>query len=136
MPRVKNKSMENVREYDKSYFGKVLDHHELLGRYYPECLEKWMEARASLFKDPPEGALTQREKELICVAVEVAARKPNVAFHTKKALDEGGTVKEIAEICGICILLAGMVSFVESGQNALRVAEEYSKNSRSRKKPR
>jgi alkylhydroperoxidase/carboxymuconolactone decarboxylase family protein YurZ len=130
----KNESMENVRKYDKGYFGKVLDPHELLGRYYPECLEKWMEARASLFRDPPEGALTQREKELICVAVEIAARKPNVAFHTKKALDEGATVKEIAEICGICILLAGMVSFVESGQNALRVAEEYAGDLENRKK--
>ena len=136
MPENKKKSMEHVREYDKSYFGKVLDHHELLGRYFPECLEKWMEARASLFKDPPEGALTQREKELICVAVEIAARKPNVAFHTKKALEEGATAKEIAEICGICILLAGMVSFVESGQNALKVAEEYAKELNSRKKPR
>jgi alkylhydroperoxidase/carboxymuconolactone decarboxylase family protein YurZ len=130
----KNKSMENAREYCTQYFGSVMSQHELLGRYYPECLEKWMEARQSLFKDPPEGALTQREKELICVAIEIAGRKPNVGFHTKKAMDEGATVQEIAEIGGICILLAGMVSFVESGQHALKVAEEYAKVLADRKK--
>ncbi len=121
------KSMERAREYCTEYFGRVMDHHELLGRYYPDCLEKWMDARKSLFEDPPQGALTLREKELICIAIEITARKPNLGFHTKKAIDAGATVKEIAEIAGICILLAGMITFVESGQNALKVAEEYVK---------
>jgi len=119
------KSMERVREYCAKYFGKVLDHHELLGRYYPECLEKWMGARQSLFKEPPDGALTLREKELVIVAIEIALRKPDVGGHTRRAIDAGATVKEIAEIAGLCILLAGMITFVESGQNALKVAEEY-----------
>lgn len=129
----KEKSMQNVREYCTKYFGRVLEHHEILGRYYPECLEKWMEARQSLFKEPPEGALSLREKELIAIAIEIAVRKPNVSFHTKKAMDEGATVEEIAEIAGICILLGGMVTFVESGQHALKVAEEYAKELTSRK---
>jgi alkylhydroperoxidase/carboxymuconolactone decarboxylase family protein YurZ len=136
MPGKKEKSMENVREYCTSYFGRVLDHHELMGRYYPECLEKWMEARQSLFKDPPEGALTLREKELIAIAIEIAVRKPNVSFHVKKAIDAGATAKEIAELAGICMLLAGMITLVESGQHALRVAEEYEKELAARKKPR
>ena len=121
------KSMDRAREYCTEYFGKVMDHHELLGLYYPDCLEKWMDARKSLFKEPPEGALTLREKELICVAIEITARKPNMAFHTKKAIDAGATPKEIAEIASICLLLAGMMTFVESGQHALKVAEEYVK---------
>lgn len=119
--------MEMVRQYCMESFGKMLDHHELLGRYLPDSLEKWFECRKSVFKDPPEGALTSRERELIAVAIEITARKPNVAGHTKRAIDAGATVREIAEIAFICILLAGMITYVESGQNALRVAEEYAK---------
>jgi len=123
----KDKSMEMVREYCKEYFGKMLEHHEYLGRYYPEALEKWFEARKSLFEEPPVGALTLREKELITVAIEITARKPNVGFHTRKAMEAGATAKEIAEVAGICILLVGMITYVESGNTSVRVAEEYEK---------
>ena len=121
------KSMEMVRQHCMESFGKMLDHHELLGRYLPESLEKWFESRRLLFRDPPEGALTARERELLAVAIEITARKPNVGGHTKRAIDAGATVQEIAEVAFMCILLAGMITYVESGQNALRVAEEYAK---------
>ena len=125
-------SVQKVREYCNKIFGKVPDRHALMSRYYPECLEKWMEARQSLFMDPPEGALTQREKELIVIAIEIVTRKPDVSFHIKKAIDAGATVKEIAEVAGICLVLAGMITYVESGQHALRLAEEYAKEPKKR----
>ena len=121
------KRLEGFREFCRKQFGKVLPHQELFGRYYPECLQKWMEGRQFLFKEPPEGALTLREKELVAIAIEIVVRKPDVSYHVKKAMDEGATAKQIAEIAGICIFLGGMVTFVESGQHALKAAEEYAK---------
>lgn len=123
----KTKSLERVRQNCMESFGKMLDHHELLGRYLPESLEKWFESRKLLFRDPPQGAFTPRERELIAVAIEITARKPNVAGHTKRAMEAGATVHEIAEVAFTCILLAGMITYVESGQSALRAAEEYEK---------
>lgn len=122
-----DKWMEIVREYSLKYYGKNLDSYERLGRYLPETMAKWIELRRSLFEEPPIGALTLREKELIGVAIQIATRKPNVDLHTKKALMAGATVKQIAEVTGLCILLAGMITYIESGQNALKFAEEYAR---------
>ncbi len=125
MDEQKRKGMDIVREYSLKYYGKTLDAFEMFGRYLPEAMVEWVELKKTLFAGPPIGALTLREKELIAVAIQIAARKPNVDLHTRKAIEAGATVKEIAEVVGICILLCGMMSFIESGQNSLKIAEEY-----------
>jgi AhpD family alkylhydroperoxidase len=127
MAKQETKGMDMVREYSLKYYGRIDDTYERFGRYLPEAMTKWIELRKSLFREPPKGALTLREKELIGVAIQVATRKPNVDLHTRKAMEAGATVKQIAEVTGLCILLAGMMTYVESGKNALAFAEEYAK---------
>ncbi len=130
----KEKAMASLRDYCNTYFGGMMEHHQLMARHYPECLEHWMRARQSLFKEPPEGALSLREKELVILGLEITARHKDVEFHTRKAMEAGATAQQIAEVAGICMLLSGMVTFVEAGQRALRAAEEYEKKMKERPK--
>ena len=124
MDELKDKGMEAVREYSMKYYGRIVEAYELMGRYLPDPMVKWIEFRKSVFEDPPIGALTLREKELIALTIEIANLKPNSETHAKLAIRAGAKVKEIAEVAAICILLGGMATYMASGQNALRAAEE------------
>ncbi|MCD6107764.1 MAG: carboxymuconolactone decarboxylase family protein [Caldisericaceae bacterium] len=54
------------------------------------------------------GALTTKTKELISVALGVAACCPFcIAFHVKNAIAEGATKKEILESCLVAALMGG-----------------------------
>ena len=120
----KNKGLEMVRQYSLKYYGRIVDAYELMGRYLPDPMVKWIELRKSVFQLPPAGALTMREKELIALTIEITSLKPNSETHAKLAIKEGASVKDVAEVCAICILLGGMATHMASGQNALKAAEE------------
>ena len=121
-------AMERVREYSKKYYlggSPALEKYELFGRYLPDTMGTWIDLRKSVFPDPPEeGGLSAREKELICTAIEIAALKPDSNPHARLAIKRGATPKQVAEVAAICILLGGMVTYMTSGHNALRGAEE------------
>ncbi len=54
------------------------------------------------------GALTTKTKELMSIALGVAARCPFcIAFHVKNAIGEGATKKEILESCLVAALMGG-----------------------------
>lgn len=54
------------------------------------------------------GALTTKTKELISIALSVAARCPFcIALHVKNAIAEGATKKEILESCLVAALMGG-----------------------------
>jgi len=120
----KGKGMEFVRDYSKAYYGVVPDHYEMMGRYLPESMANWIALRKSVFEVPPIGAFSLREKELICTAIEIANLKPDSTLHARLAIREGATPKDIAEVAFICILLGGMMTYIVSGVNALKAAEE------------
>jgi alkylhydroperoxidase/carboxymuconolactone decarboxylase family protein YurZ len=100
---------------------------EVLARYRPEVLTGYLGLRQAAFNTGRGAALSEREKELVITAIEVARTKTNEppTFHAKKAIDAGATVAEIAEVVSLCILIGGMLTYQESGKHALRAAEEY-----------
>ncbi len=118
------KAMEYVREYYKN--PELTEEMERLARYVPEVIVGYTTLRRGLFRQPPEGALSRKDKELLCIAAELVARKTNPVpvGHTVKAIDEGATVQEVAEVVGIAIQLAGMITYRESGRFVLKAAEE------------
>lgn len=116
--------MEMVREYSMKYYGRILDTYEILGRYLPDAMAKWIELRKSVFQEPPIGALTLKEKQLVLVAIEVSNLKPNPEGHARRFIRYGGTPKEIAEVAALCILIAGMETYQIGGNKALKAAEE------------
>lgn len=62
-----------------------------------------------------EGALSTKTKELIVLGIAVAATCDYcIALHVKKCFEVGATKEEIAEACGVAILMAGGPAFTYS----------------------
>lgn len=118
-----------VREYALRAYKSpdVMKDFELLATHCPDVAIRWMEFRRAVLPDGTTSGLSPKEKELITTAIEVALKKTNPPpeGHARKAVEAGATVQEIAEAIGICILLAGMVTYRESGRFALRAAVEH-----------
>jgi AhpD family alkylhydroperoxidase len=74
-----------------------------------------------------EGALSKKVKELIALALGVAAHcKWCIAFHVKEALNEGATKEEIIEVINVATSMGGGPSLMY-GQLALRALDEFLK---------
>lgn len=55
-----------------------------------------------------EGALTARTKELMAIALSIAANcEPCVKIHTRRALQLGATAAEISETVAVAVLMLG-----------------------------
>jgi hypothetical protein len=119
--------LEAVRAYSKAYYGEVLESYERLSRYRPDVLVDWINLRRTLFESEDSGGLSLREFELVSTAIEIVAHKPNPDRHARLAIDAGATVRQVADVVSVCILLGGMMSYIVSGQHALRAAEERAK---------
>jgi alkylhydroperoxidase/carboxymuconolactone decarboxylase family protein YurZ len=119
--------LEAVRQYSRDYYGEVLESYERLARYRPEVLVNWIKLRRTIFEGGQPAGLTTREFELIATAVEIVAHKPNPDRHARLAIDAGATVHEVADVVSLCILLGGMMTYIVSGQHALKAAEARAK---------
>ena len=119
--------LEAVRAYSKAYYGEVLESYERLARYRPDVLVDWIDLRRTLFESDKPGGLTLREFELVSTAIEIIAHKPNPDRHAKLAIDAGASVRQVADVVSLCILLGGMMTYIVSGQHALRAAEDRAK---------
>lgn len=116
--------LEAVREYSRAYYGEVLESYERLSRYRPDVLVDWIALRRTVFESAAPGGLSLREFELVSTAVEIIAHKPNPDRHARLAIDAGATVRQVADVVSLCILLGGMMTYIVSGQHALRAAEK------------
>jgi len=75
-----------------------------------------------------EGALTAKVKELIALAIAIAARCDGcIAFHTHDALKAGASRQEIAEAIGVAVLMGGGPA-VMYGAEALAAFEQFQAN--------
>jgi alkylhydroperoxidase/carboxymuconolactone decarboxylase family protein YurZ len=119
--------LEAVRAYSMDYYGEVLESYERLARYRPEVLVDWIRLRRTIFEAPDAKGLDVRELELISTAIEIIAHKPNPDRHAKLAVEAGATVKQVADVVSLCILLGGMMTYIVSGQHALKAAENRAK---------
>ena len=123
----KEASLKKFREYCIEYFGEVPEHHERMAKYTPDIITSWVNFRSTTWKKPEEGGhLPIKFKELLAVGIETATMKAHVG-HVEKAIDAGATVEEVAEVLGICIMLAGMESYAIGGKGALERAEKRAK---------
>jgi len=72
-----------------------------------------------------DGALTTRQEELVALALKISTRHKDVETNTIRAMQAGATAQQIADIAGIAMLIHGMVTYVEAGVRALKIAEDY-----------
>lgn len=72
-----------------------------------------------------DGALSERTKELMALAIAVAVRCDGcIAFHVHDAIKAGATREEVAETIGVAVLMGGGPAAVY-GTEALRAYEQF-----------
>ncbi len=109
-----------------------------MSRNYPEYLQEIRDARKGLQQHIPdvlagfgqvqkavmkEGALSVKHKELIALALGIAARCEGcIATHVSGAMEAGASVEEIAETIGVAIEMGGgpSVTYGALAYDALR----------------
>lgn len=123
-PMSQEEKLKKFREYCIKYYGRVSDYYDRMARFAPDIMTSWVEFRSTTWKSQEQGGqLPLKFKELLAIGIETATMKADVG-HVEKAIEEGATVEEVAEVLGICIMLAGMESYMIGGKGALERAEK------------
>ena len=124
-------------EYAEDYYRneQVIADFKLLAQYRPQVFEGYIGLRQAAFNTGPDAALSPKLKELIILAIEIARTKTNPppVGHAKRAIEAGATPAEIAEVASLCIMIAGMLTYQESGRFVLRAAEELAREREAQK---
>lgn len=75
-----------------------------------------------------DGVLNKKTKELITIALAVAARCEGcIAFHIKTLVQLGTTREELLEALGVTMMMGGGPSFMYAAE-ALKAFDEFSEN--------
>ncbi|MDJ1169152.1 carboxymuconolactone decarboxylase family protein [Roseofilum sp. BLCC_M154] len=111
--------MKNYPEIGKNF----IEGSKKLGAQEPET----MKAFGALIKATTlkEGALSPKIKELIALALGIAARCDGcIAHHTHECIKAGVTREELVEMIGVCQLMGGGPSTVY-GAEALMAYDQF-----------
>ncbi len=137
MAKKTDAALEAALQYARDYYKDkaIVAEFERLAKYCPEVAIGYLTLRKGAFKEPPEGALPLKYKELLAVAIECARIMPS-DYHARKAVEAGATPHEVAEVVSLNIQLGGMVTYMHSGRFALKAAEEQAKEMVSKAKKR
>jgi len=105
--------------YDPADLSKFGD----IGKDAPELANKFFDYYGAVFA---EGALTEREKALIALAVAHAVQCPYcIDAHTKGCLEKGSNIEEMTEALHIVTAIRGGASLVH-GVQMRKIAEKLS----------
>lgn len=98
-------------------------HVALLSKEIPETMKGFQAmAKAAAGSD---GALSEKEKEMIAMGIAVALRCDGcIGFHTKALVKLGVTRAEFEEMLGVTVYMGGGPSLMYAAQ-ALRAWEEF-----------
>jgi alkylhydroperoxidase/carboxymuconolactone decarboxylase family protein len=105
------------------YDPKDLKKFEEIGRDAPELANKFFDYYGAVFA---EGALTEREKALIALAVAHAVQCPYcIDAYTRACLEKGADVEEMTEALHVVTAIRGGASLVH-GVQMRKLAEKLS----------
>lgn len=117
--KVKKEEIEGIIRDFKSTVGKIR-------KEKPEIADAFLGLARSVHK---EGALSIKEKELICLAISIFARcKTCVVLHTRSSLEAGATTEELMETCGAALMMGGN-SLISNVSDVLETIEKISQSS-------
>jgi alkylhydroperoxidase/carboxymuconolactone decarboxylase family protein len=104
---------------DTYYDPKDLARFGDIGQDAPELWQKFMEWYGAVFK---EGALTEREKALIALAVSHAVQCPYcIDAYTTTCLEKGSTPEQMTEAVHVAAAIRGGASLVHGVQMRNRI---------------
>jgi 4-carboxymuconolactone decarboxylase len=105
------------------YLAEDLPKFEEIGREAPELAKKFFEYYGAVFA---EGALTEREKALIALAVAHTVQCPYcIDAYTQACLEKGSNVAEMTEAVHVACAIRGGASLVH-GVQMRKIAEKLS----------
>ena len=130
----KKVDVKKIYDHFKSTLGFVPAPMKLLGTHAPEVLDGYYRMRSWYLKDPPQGALPRKFKELLYVALDAVLGAPSHAAraHAVAAVKAGATKEEVAETIGLTVMLAGMPKYMSLGYEILEAAIEEEAKRRKR----
>ncbi len=109
----------------KSFKGITADISEMLAQFskdMPEVMKGFSSLAQAATKD---GALDKKTKELIAIALGVAAHCDGcIGFHTKKLVELGATQEELNEALSMAVYMGGGPSLMFAAE-ALRSFKEF-----------
>lgn len=118
------KEEETIRYYEKQ-LGWVPPFVKVLAKYSPGALDGYMAMRKEVSKEPPEGALPKKIKDLIFTILDCLMGDVNGAkAHAVAAVDAGLTMKELVEGFVIAAMVTGIPTLCNLGVQAISAAEE------------
>lgn len=89
----------------------------------PDLMKAFNEMAAAATR---QGALDEKTKELIALALAVAARcDACIGFHVRTLVKLGATLQEVEETLGMCVYMGGGPSLMYTA-NALAAFKEFS----------
>ncbi|HHY38585.1 MAG TPA: carboxymuconolactone decarboxylase family protein [Clostridia bacterium] len=122
--KVNDNEIQEIYDYfSHDMAGMVPDSIRMLEKYNPGAMKGFYLLRKSTLREPPEGPLPKKYRELIIIAVEAALKK-DPSGHARIAVECGATPEEIHEAVAICLWLAGMPAYHE-GMKAVKSAETH-----------
>ncbi len=118
------KEEEVIRYYEKQ-LGWVPPFVKVLAKYSPGSLDGYLAMRKEVSKEPPEGGLPKKMKDLIFTLLDVLSGDVNGAkAHARAAIDAGLTMKELVEAFVIAVMVTGIPTLCNLGVQAINAAEE------------
>ena len=108
----------------ESYYNPIdLPKFQEIGEEAPELAQKFFEYYGSVFA---EGALSEREKALVALAVAHAVQCPYcIDAYTQACLEKGSNLKEMTEAVHVAVAIRGGASLVH-GLQMRNVAKKIS----------
>ena len=125
-----NIRLEEIYKHFQDTLGRVPEPMRTLGENAPDVLNGYYWMRRWLQREPPEGALPRKFKELLFVAMDplVGAPLEYGKAHVASAIKAGATKEEVVEVVVLLVMLAGMPKILSWGHELIKAAEEAEKN--------
>jgi alkylhydroperoxidase/carboxymuconolactone decarboxylase family protein YurZ len=121
-----NEQVDGWSYLESEFEGAALDSFRPLARHAPGVLAGYAQLRQVAGLESPPAELTTREKELVILAISLAALKANPppVLHARKAVRAGATVGQVAEVVSLCLSVGGIVTYQTGGRFVIEAAED------------
>jgi alkylhydroperoxidase/carboxymuconolactone decarboxylase family protein YurZ len=119
-------AIEDGRRHFMDTLGNVPEAIRAMMEYAPEAFVGYLEMRKAIYRNPPEGALDLKSKELLYVILDVVTGNLDGAKnHAKAAVDAGLTLPELAEACMQTMAVCGITTWGQTGWKLCDFVRDY-----------
>lgn len=109
-------ALARARRHFATTLGRMPAAVQTMARYAPQALQGYLALREYAHGEPPEGHLDAMTRELLFVALDVAAGHVDAAkAHAVSAVKAGASVEAVAQACVITMMVSGIHTWSQHG---------------------